>query len=277
LSSDDDVWAAGGDEGERLLAIAREAAGRASAYIRTHVPGRLTLKGDRDIASETDTAVERYVQEFLRVRTPKASFLGEEQGSCPNESKLLWILDPVDGTINLLHGVPLCAVSLSVARYGVVLAAVIDLPFLETQYTAVRGAGSFANGRRLQVSSTAALDAALVSIDQFTFGEDAARKNPARLRLVEHLALRAQRIRMFGTSAIDLAWTAEGRLDACIMLGNKQWDTSAGVLLAREAGARVLDHTGSDHTWDSASTVVVAPALEAEFMSVVTNALGDVI
>ena len=80
---------------------------------------------------------------------------------------------------------------------------------------------------------------------------------------------------MFGTSAIDLAWTAEGRLDACIMLGNKQWDTSAGVLLAREAGARVLDHTGSEHSRDSTSTIAVTPAIEAEFMSVVRTALDE--
>ncbi len=80
---------------------------------------------------------------------------------------------------------------------------------------------------------------------------------------------------MLGASAIDLAWTAEGRLDACIMLGNKPWDTSAGVLIAREAGARVLDHHGSEHSQQSLSTIAVTPTLEADLMAAVRAALPE--
>ncbi|MGH4022051.1 MAG: inositol monophosphatase family protein, partial [Pseudonocardiaceae bacterium] len=147
---------------------------------------------------------------------------------------------PIDGTVNYLHGAPLYAIFLSLVRNEVALAAVIDLPFLGTQYSALRSHGSYANNERLHVSARQKLDAALVSIDQYTFGENAQRKNNVRHSLTKHLASHVQRIRMLGTSAIDLAWTAQGRLDACIMLGNKPWDTSAGVLIAREAGARVL-------------------------------------
>jgi myo-inositol-1(or 4)-monophosphatase len=125
-----------------------------------------------------------------------------------------------------------------------VVAAVIELPFLGSQYTGLLGHGAYADGKRLRVSETSSLADALISIDQYAFGEDAERKNRLRLRLTERLAHDAQRVRMLGASAIDLAWTAEGRLDACVMLGNKPWDTSAGVLIAREAGARVLDHDG---------------------------------
>ena len=80
---------------------------------------------------------------------------------------------------------------------------------------------------------------------------------------------------MFGTSAIELAWMAQGRLDACVMLGNKPWDTSAGGLIAQEAGARVIDLDGSDHSPDSAATIAVTPALEHDLMSVVQSALAD--
>jgi myo-inositol-1(or 4)-monophosphatase len=114
---------------------------------------------------------------------------------------------------------------------------------------------------------------ALISIDQYAFGEDAARKN--RLRLTERLARDAQRVRMLGASAIDLAWTAEGRLDACILLGNNPWDTSAGVLIAREAGARVLDDDGSEHSPQSRSTIAVTPSLEADPMTAVQAALTE--
>ena len=135
--------------------------------------------------------------------------------------------------------------------------------------------GAYADGKRLRVSQTSTLANALVSIDQYAFGEDAERKNRWRLRLTERLAHDAQRVRMLGASAIDLAWTAEGRLDACIMLGNKPWDTSAGVLIAREAGARVLDHNGSEHSEQSRSTIAVTPTLEAELMAAVQAALAE--
>lgn len=119
------------------------------------------------------------------------------------------------------------------------------------------------------MSGTARLTDALISIDQYTLGDGAAGTNRLRLQLTERLAKDAQRVRMLGTSAIDLAWTAEGRLDACVMLGNKLWDTSAGVLIAREAGARVIDLDGSEHSHRSQSTIAVTPALEADLMAAV--------
>jgi len=262
-------------DGRHFLEVARHAVTEASELIRTHAPGKLTEKGDRDPTSEVDLAVERFVRDFLHSKTPEAEFLGEEGGGHPTGSGLLWVLDPIDGTVNFLHGVPLCAVSLSLCEGNTVVAAVIDLPFIGTQYTALLGHGAYAGNRRLRVSQTSTLANALISIDQYTFGDDAARKNRLRLRLTECLAQSAQRVRMLGASAIDLAWTAEGRLDACIMLGNKPWDTSAGVLIAREAGARVLDHHGSEHSQQSTSTIAVAPTLEGELMAAVRAALAE--
>jgi myo-inositol-1(or 4)-monophosphatase len=232
-------------------------------------------RGDRDPASEVDLAVERFVRDFLHNKTPEIEFLGEEEGGYPTGDGLLWLLDPIDGTVNFLHGLPLCAVSLSLCDANTVVVAVVDLPFIGSQYTALLGQGAYADGKRLRISQTSMLADALVSIDQFAFGDDAERKNRWRLRLTERLAHDAQRVRMLGASAIDLAWTAEGRLDACIMLGNKPWDTSAGVLIAREAGARVLDHDGSEHSHQSLCTIAVTPTLEAELMAAVQAALAE--
>jgi len=92
------------------LAIARRAAGEAAELVRTHTPGKLTEKGDRDPASEVDLAVERFVRDFLHNKTPDVDFLGEEEGGEPDGHRLLWMLDPIDGTVNFLHGFPLCAV-----------------------------------------------------------------------------------------------------------------------------------------------------------------------
>jgi myo-inositol-1(or 4)-monophosphatase len=262
-------------EGRSLLAIASQAAAQASELIRTHAPGTLTDKGDRDPTSEVDLTVEHFVRDFLYGKMPDAEFVGEEEGGRPTGSKLLWMLDPIDGTVNFLHGLPLCAVSLSLSCDDTVIAAVVDLPFTGTQYTALLGHGAYADTKRLHVSKTSTLATALVSIDQYVFGDDAARKNRLRLLLTERLAQSAQRVRMLGASAIELVWTAEGRLDACIMLGNKPWDTSAGVLIAREAGARVLDQDGSDHSQHSLSTIAVTPALERDLMAIVGPALAE--
>jgi myo-inositol-1(or 4)-monophosphatase len=257
------------------LAIARRAVAEAAELVRTHTPGKLTEKGDRDPASEVDLAVERFVRDFLHNKTPEIEFLGEEEGGHVGGHGLLWMLDPIDGTVNFLHGFPLCAVSLSLFDADTVVAAVIDLPFIGTQYTAILGQGAYADDRRLRVSQTSTLANALISIDQYAFGDDAERKNRLRLRLTERLAHDAQRVRMLGASAIDLAWTAEGRLDACIMLGNKPWDTSAGVLIAREAGARVLDQDGFEHSPQSLFTIAVTPTLEADLMAAVQATLAE--
>jgi myo-inositol-1(or 4)-monophosphatase len=257
------------------LAIARRAVAEAAELVRTHAPGKLTEKGDRDPRSEVDLAVERFVRDFLHNKTPEIGFLGEEEGGNSTGHELLWMLDPIDGTVNFLHGFPLCAVSLSLCYANTVVAAVINLPFIGTQYTALLGQGAYVDDKQLHVSKTSNLANALISIDQYAFGDDADRKNRLRLRLTKRLAHDAQRVRMLGASAIDLAWTAEGRLDACIMLGNKPWDTSAGVLIAREAGARVLDHDGSEHSQQSLSTIAVTPTLEAELMAAIQAALAE--
>jgi myo-inositol-1(or 4)-monophosphatase len=256
-------------------ATARRAVAEAAELVRTHTPGKLTEKGDRDPASEVDLAVERFVRDFLHNKTPEIEFLGEEEGGHLAGHGLLWMLDPIDGTVNFLHGFPLCAVSLSLFDADTVVAAVIDLPFIGSQYTAILGQGAYADDRRLRVSQTSTLANALISIDQYAFGDDAERKNRLRLRLTERLAHDAQRVRMLGASAIDLAWTAEGRLDASIMLGNKPWDTSAGVLIAREAGARVLDQDGSEHSPQSLFTIAVTPTLEADLMAAVQATLAE--
>jgi myo-inositol-1(or 4)-monophosphatase len=262
-------------DGPQLLAIAKQVTALASELVRSKSPHMLTSKGDRDLTSDVDIAVEQFVRDFLREHTPGLGFVGEEGGDTDRTDGLRWVLDPVDGTINFIHGLPLCAVSLSLLKDDSAIIGVIDMPFLEAQYYALINHGSYVKNQRLHVSATQALSTALVSIDQYTFGAGSEYKNLIRRRLVEHLAPRVQRVRMLGASSIDLAWTAHGRLDACIMLGNKPWDTSAGVLIAREAGARVLDLHGANHAMDSSATIAVTSSLEHELMAAIGGAIAD--
>jgi myo-inositol-1(or 4)-monophosphatase len=259
-----------------LGAVAREAVERAGVVVRGSTPGALADKGDRDPQSETDLLTERAVREFLARETPEIPVFGEEEGGVPPGPGQHWIIDPIDGTVNYIHGLPLCAVSLCLLQDRSAACAATHLPFLNTTYTAYSGGGACLNGRRVRVSTTVSLRDALVSMDQSTFtGADAIGANATRLGLLRLLAPRTQRLRILGASAIDLAWTAEGKLDACIIAANHPWDTSGGVLLAREAGAVVVDLQGRPHSYDSTSTVAVTPGLAAELLSVLGEAEAD--
>ncbi|BCY05054.1 inositol monophosphatase family protein [Actinoplanes sp. L3-i22] len=244
-----------------LLPIAHQAVDLAQRIIRTMQPGVLTAKGDRDMASEVDFAVEAQVRAFLAEQTPDIGFLGEENGTSGATRGRMWALDPVDGTVNFVHGSPLCAVSLGLITEGRSVLGVIDLPFLGTRYSAAEGSGAHANGAAIAASATGDIGEAVVAIGDYAVGEGAEAKNRIRFALTQRLGSEAQRIRMHGSAAIDLAWLAAGHVDAVVMLANKPWDTAAGVVIAREAGVVVVDYDGSPHTFDSQATIAANPKL----------------
>ena len=256
---------------QSLLSLAVDVVNRASEIVRTSQPGALTSKGDRDMASEVDLRVERETREFLRSSAPEIGFLGEEDGHDGDRNRY-WVLDPVDGTANFVRDIPLCAVSLALVDSGVPVVGVIRLPFLGQLYTAERGAGAYEDDRRLHVSTTAELRDSIVAIGDYAVGENAADKNRARFTLTRQLADRAQRVRMLGAAAVDLAWVAEGKLDASLTLSNKPWDMAAGALLVQEAGGRVVDRDGADYSVGAAVTVAATPALAEELLELLNEA-----
>ena len=251
-----------------LLPVALKAAEIASALVRTRVPGLLTSKGDRDMASEVDYAVERAVRDYLKERTPDIAILGEEEGiSGDSTGELMWAIDPVDGTANFVRGLPLCGISIGLIERGRPVVGVIDLPFLGDRYHAAQHTGAYLGDRRIQASMTTDLKDAIVAIGDYAVGEGAEAKNRQRIALTERLATNVQRVRMLGSVAIDLAWVAEGKLDASITLSNKPWDMAAGVIIAREAGARVIDQSGTEHQVASSATIAVNSRLINEIIS----------
>jgi myo-inositol-1(or 4)-monophosphatase len=256
-----------------LLPIALEAIATASDLMRTQRPALLTEKDDRDLVSDVDVTIERAVRARLQAATPGIGFLGEEEGqSGATGSGWLWTLDPIDGTSNFAHGIPLCAASLALLHDGRPVLAVIDAPFLGQRYHAVEGHGAYHGSQRLAVSTTAHLREAIVAVGDYATGHGADRKNQSHLATTYQLTPRVHRIRMLGTAALDLAWVAAGYLDASITLSNQPWDTAAGVLLAREAGATVVDANGHPHQFTSAATIAAAPALTSELIRLIRAA-----
>lgn len=226
--------------------------------------------------TDTDLRVQQAVLHYLSTATPDAVFLGEEQtetadgdltsitpGEFPH-AELAWVLDPIDGTSNYAHGIPLHAISLALAHFGEPVVAVTRIPALDWTYHAIHGGGAFHNNAPVHVRNTIDLRHSIISINDYATGPGAENKNRRRLAITKALIPTVERIRMFGAATIDLAFVAAGLTDAAILDSNKPWDTAAGVLLAREAGATVTDLSGNPHTATAASTMAAAPAIAAQ-------------
>ncbi|MCX4386477.1 inositol monophosphatase [Micromonospora peucetia] len=256
----------------QLLPVAIEAVARAAEIMRRKPPGALTVKGDRDMASALDYEIERDIRELLRVATPDIGFLGEEHG-VSGSGDMQWVLDPIDGTANFVRGIPLCAVSLGLLHHGEAVLGVIELPFLGNRYAAAQGDGATVDGKPIRVSGTSRLSEAIVAIGDYAVGDGAAAKNRLRLALTARLAESVQRVRMTGTAALDLAWLAEGKLDAALTLSNRPWDMTAGVAIAREAGAQVVDCSGIRHDANSSVTLAITPAFTSDILNLLRRVL----
>lgn len=263
------------DDPAAVLPVAIEAVARATNIVRERVPLVVTAKRSiRDMATDVDLSVENAVREFLDQESPDTSFLGEECGLFgKTEGKPIWILDPIDGTANFLHRLPLCAVSLALIDGTRTVLGVISLPFLGSLYYATEGEGAFLNREPIATSRTDSLSTAIVSMGDYEIGHDAEERNRTAFAVTEALAANVQRIRMLGSAATDLAWVAEGKLDATVILANEPWDTSAGVLIAREAGATVLDRDGSSHGLESTATIALTPPLVVELLPLLKRVL----
>jgi myo-inositol-1(or 4)-monophosphatase len=253
--SDSDVngllLAAGGavDDAARLLVQGR-----------SHLGG-LIAKGDRDYASRVDFQIEDSIRNALARATHAIPFLGEERGG-QLDAPLLWVLDPVDGTTNFIKGSPLCAISLALLSEGQPVFGIVDVPLLHERYVARADGGAYLNGARLHMRDADSLAGIVVGMTDFAVADDRFVENPIHVELLAELATRALGVRVHGSAALDLAWLAAGHLGASMMLSNRAWDVSAGVLLAREAGGLVYDWDGSEHGLGSRFTIASAPSLK---------------
>jgi len=237
-------------EPEKLLALGVEVARRAGATARRMrtdgVSGVRTKSTETDVVTAADRAVERQMVAALRAARPKDTMLGEEYGAAAagagrSSGGVRWIIDPIDGTVNYLYGLPLYAVSLAVEVDGEVVAGVVHNAATGEEWTAIRGAGAYRDGRRLTGSDATDLSQALIATG---FGYDAARR-AHQAAVLTGLITRVRDIRRIGAASIDLCLTAEGLLDAFYEKGLNAWDHAAGGLVATEAGLRVTGLSGA--------------------------------
>jgi myo-inositol-1(or 4)-monophosphatase len=238
---------------------------RMMVHGRSHV-GVVLAKGDRDYATRFDLSIETEIKATLSAANAGIPFLGEETGG-GIDARLTWVLDPIDGTTNFIKGSPLCGISLALLDGGQPAFGIVDLPLLDERYVARRGAGAYLNGIRLHSPDTTDLADAVVAITDFAVADDREWENPVHIDVLRRIAPKALGVRTHGSAALDLAWVASGRVAASIMLSNRAWDVSAGILLVREAGGRVYDLDGRDHDLSSRCTVASAPGLKTALLA----------
>jgi myo-inositol-1(or 4)-monophosphatase len=245
-----------------LLPVAFQATATASEIIRTGLPRVFAEKTGWDLGVEL--AVEGAIRSRLAAETPDIGFLGEEEERTGKPgAEWAWALGPIDFTSDFARSIPLCAVSLALLHHGHPVLGVIDAPFLEKRYHAVEGQGAYLADKRLAIGAAPDLSDAIVAIGEYPVGKDSDRTSQLRLAAREQLASRVHRVRMLGTAVLDLAWVAEGQRDASVTLGHRPWGIAAGVIIAREAGATVVEDESPD-ACDSAATIAGPLQLIAE-------------
>jgi len=234
--------------------IAREAAVTARRMRAEAITDVQTKSTDTDVVTAADRAVERQVVAALAAERPGDGVLGEEYGHSDRTAAgpVRWILDPIDGTVNYLYGLPQYAVSLAAEVDGLVVAGVVHNAATGDEWTAIRGGGARRGERRLSGSVRTTLDQALVATG---FGYDPARR-AHQGAVVAALLTRVRDIRRFGAASLDLCMAAEGSVDAYFEKGLNAWDHAAGGLVATEAGLRV---SGLDGAPAGPDMVVAAP------------------
>lgn len=244
-------------------------AARAAGRVITKNMGRLDSlriekKGHNDFASEVDKEAEAEVVETLLKAYPDHGIVGEENGQLGNaDSDFQWIVDPLDGTMNYLHGYPHFSVSIALYEKGRPSQAVVYDPVRQELITGGKGEGAYLDGKRIRVSGASRLADALVG---YTYPYKQGGDLTAPLATLKVLTENSAGVRREGSAALDLAYIAAGRLDGAWMTGLKPWDFAAGALLVREAGGLINDFQGGDTWMDSGSFVAGSPKVHHEIL-----------
>lgn len=253
-----------------MLNTAVKAARRAGAIINRASLDleRLNVarKGPKDYVTEIDRAAEEAIIDILRTAYPGHGFLGEETGrhgigeGLQDDAEYQWVIDPLDGTTNFIHGFQHYAVSIALLHRGLAVHAVVFDPTRNELFTASRGSGAFLNDRRVRVSGKLRYDDALLAshIPRST-------ALPADSPFIAMLSACAAS-RRTGSTVLDLAWVASGRLDGFCGVGLKPWDMAAGNLLALEAGGLVSDFQGEQGWMETGDVLVATPKIFTQML-----------
>ncbi len=257
------------------LNIAIKAARRAGGIINRAARDidlvKVSAKDDKDFVTEVDKAAEVAIIGVLKEAYPDQAILAEESGAS-GDSEYVWIIDPLDGTINYFHGCPHYCISIAQQHKGVLQHAVIYDPNRNELFTASKGGGAYLNERRIRVSKRAKLNETLIGTGfPFRYMDHA----EAYIGMMRDIMHRTAGIRRPGAAALDLAWMAAGRTDGFWELGLAPWDMAAGALIVQEAGGLVGDLRGEGSYLETGNIVGGNPKIFAQLIQLIAPHLND--
>jgi len=230
---------------------------------------QVSRKGPADFVSAADHRAEEIIRAELERARPGYGFLMEESGETKGRDRQhRWIVDPLDGTTNFLHGIPQFAISIALERQGRLSAAIVYDPISDELFAAERGGGAFVNDRRLRVSGRQNLADAVVATGLPFKGHG---DHPAHLKELSAIMPAVAGVRRFGAAALDLAWVAAGRFDGFWEHDLSPWDMAAGLLLIREAGGFATDLTGGDAIFQSGGIVAGNEAIHRQLLALIRS------
>jgi myo-inositol-1(or 4)-monophosphatase len=231
---------------------------------------QVSLKGPANFVSSADHRAEETLRAELARARPGYGFLGEEGGRQEGADKThCWIVDPLDGTTNFLHGIPHFAISIALEREGTIVAGVVYHPINEELFVAERGKGAFLNDQRLRVAARKRLSEAVIACGLPHLGRgDLAQFRQEFAAVQEKVA----GLRRFGAATLDLAWVAAGRLDAYWERNLSAWDMAAGLILVREAGGFASDLAGGEDVFDKREILAGNETMQRELLALIRQA-----
>jgi myo-inositol-1(or 4)-monophosphatase len=250
-----------------MIAAARKAARALKRDFGEVEKLQVSMKGPANFVSAADKrAEETLYQELIKAR-PGYGFLGEEGGRREGTDKTnTWIVDPLDGTTNFLHGIPQFAISIALERDGAVVAGLVYNPATEEMFFAEKGKGAFLNEQRIRVAARKRLSDCVIACGLPHYGRPGI---PQAQRETESVQGKVAGLRRFGAAALDLAWVAAGRLDGYWERHIKPWDMAAGLILVREAGGYASDCDGKDDMFARGEILVGNETIHKELLAVV--------
>lgn len=230
------------------------------------------LKDYNQLVTQCDLFIENFLIEGLGKLMPEAGFITEEKQIQQNaEKQWVWVIDPIDGTTNFAHGLPMYCCSIALLEFGQPVLGLIHLPVLGETFTAQKGKGAYLNGEPIHVSQSRNLESSLIATG---FPYHSFVQTPEYLRSFEAFMRTTQGIRRMGSAAIDLAYTANGSFDGFFEYGLSIWDVAAGILMVEEAGGVVSNFRGQGGLINGLEVLAANPTIHPTMLKVIQHSAG---
>lgn len=258
---------------EQLFNTALLAAQSAGHYIYSHLHETVTVnyKGETNLVTQVDRKAEEMIISIIREAFPEHRILAEESPALVSDSPYRWIIDPLDGTTNFVHGVPIFSVSIALEYGGELLLGVVYDPCRKEIFSAIRGQGAYVNKEPIRVSATPTL---IQSLTATGFPYENGAVFDANMQIFSEVYRRSQGVRRAGSAALDICYVASGRFDGFWEFSLNPWDVAAGALIVLEAGGRVEDFNGGQFCTENASRIIATNGLiHTELLNIIRQHL----